>query len=446
MDIALDFFDEYVGDKLYSYLDNPIAKFAPQLGGNATAPTLSSLDLSSANNAVASVTAYLATVPGLSSLPRDNMLRQAISLYGITYVGIFVLYFSVATASYYLIFDKRMEKHPRFLKNQVAKEIAFSLEAFPMLDLLTLPWFVGDVRGHSQLYDSIAEGPFGDKGGVLPWLYMAFSAALFLWFTDFAIYWVHRWLHLPFLYKRLHKPHHKWIIPTPFASHAFHPVDGYFQSVPYHMACYMFPIHKYMFIGLFSFVNLWSIFIHDSDMLCGHPLEHYINGPAHHTLHHLYFTCNYGQYFTWADKAFSSFRVPAKDDDPLVAILSGRTNDHATVSAPAPLATGPAPPKLDIATPSPSPTLVAPSSSSLHAAAARVAAPEMKRVDSGLGSETELGLRSSSGGSSSSASSSGDEGAGPALTASEKKKAVPAAAATTGAAARPRREGLRARK
>jgi len=27
------------------------------------------------------------------------------------------------------------------------------------------------------------------------------------------------------------------------------------------MACYMFPIHKYMFIGLFSFVNLWSIFV-----------------------------------------------------------------------------------------------------------------------------------------------------------------------------------------
>ena len=289
MDIALDFFDEYVGDKLYSCLENPLAKLASPAAANASSSSLSlsSLDLSSAPNAVSSVTAYLATVPGLSSLPRDSMLRQALSLYAITYVGIFVLYFSVATASYYLIFDKRMEKHPRFLKNQVAKEIAFSLEAFPMLDLLTLPWFVGDVRGHSQLYDSIAEGPFGQQGGVMPWLYMAFSAALFLWFTDFAIYWVHRWLHIPFLYKRLHKPHHKWIsaslssrsllshpvdmhsrahayppaVPTPFASHAFHPVDGYLQSVPYHMACYMFPIHKYMFIGLFSFVNLWSIFV-----------------------------------------------------------------------------------------------------------------------------------------------------------------------------------------
>lgn len=30
-------------------------------------------------------------------------------------------------------------------------------------------------------------------------------------------------------------------------------------------------------------------------MITGHPLEHVINGPAHHTLHHLYFTVNYGQ-------------------------------------------------------------------------------------------------------------------------------------------------------
>jgi hypothetical protein len=30
-------------------------------------------------------------------------------------------------------------------------------------------------------------------------------------------------------------------------------------------------------------------------MITGHPLESIINGPAHHTLHHLYFTVNYGQ-------------------------------------------------------------------------------------------------------------------------------------------------------
>lgn len=216
MDIPLHYFDEYIGDRLYAALDNPFAHYAAaESGSTTTFKNVSSLaaaiDLSSTSAAVDSVARLVGSVPGLSSLGRDSIVRQALSLYGITYVGIFLLYFSVATFSYYAIFDHRMEQHPRFLKNQVRKEIAFSLEAFPLLDLLTLPWFVGDVRGWSMLYDSIEEGPFGKQGGALPWLYMAFSAAFFLWFTDFCIYWVHRWLHSPFLYKRLHKPHHKWI-------------------------------------------------------------------------------------------------------------------------------------------------------------------------------------------------------------------------------------------
>jgi sterol desaturase/sphingolipid hydroxylase (fatty acid hydroxylase superfamily) len=37
------------------------------------------------------------------------------------------------------------------------------------------------------------------------------SRCSFLLFTDYCIYWIHRWLHLPMFYKYIHKPHHKWI-------------------------------------------------------------------------------------------------------------------------------------------------------------------------------------------------------------------------------------------
>jgi hypothetical protein len=79
--------------------------------------------------------------------------------------------------------------------------------------------------------------------------------------------------------------------------------------------------------------------IHDSDMITGHPLEAIINGPAHHTLHHLYFTVNYGQvttpslqimpgiltdenlkYFTWADRVGKSYRKPESSLDPLLEV------------------------------------------------------------------------------------------------------------------------------
>lgn len=50
-----------------------------------------------------------------------------------------------------------MMKHPRFLKGQVRKEIAMSLRSFPVMMLLTLPWFEAEVLGYSKLYDDIDE-------------------------------------------------------------------------------------------------------------------------------------------------------------------------------------------------------------------------------------------------------------------------------------------------
>jgi sterol desaturase/sphingolipid hydroxylase (fatty acid hydroxylase superfamily) len=55
------------------------------------------------------------------------------------------------------------------------------------------------------------------------------------------------------------------------------------------------PMHKQLYLFLFVMVQIWTIFIHDGDMISGSWWEKYINSPAHHTLHHLYFTCNYGQ-------------------------------------------------------------------------------------------------------------------------------------------------------
>ena len=73
-----------------------------------------------------------------------------------------------------------------------------SVFGFFVRDLLPLPWFVGEVRGHSRLYDRVDE--YG-------WTYLVFSIGFFLFFTDMMIYWIHRWLHHPLLYARIHKVH-----------------------------------------------------------------------------------------------------------------------------------------------------------------------------------------------------------------------------------------------
>ena len=45
-------------------------------------------------------------------------------------------------------------------------------------------------------------------------------------------------------------------VPTPFASLAFEPIDGYSQSVPYHLFVFLFPMHKLTYIVSFVMIQV----------------------------------------------------------------------------------------------------------------------------------------------------------------------------------------------
>lgn len=119
----------------------------------------------------------------------------------------------------------------------------------------------------------------------------------------------------------------RWKVPTPFASHAFHPIDGFLQSCPYHIYPFLFPLHKVTYLFLFVFVNLWTVSIHDGDYRVPDLLRPYVNGSAHHTDHHLFYNYNYGQFFTLWDRIGSSFRSPSawKGESPLAQVLAGKS-------------------------------------------------------------------------------------------------------------------------
>lgn len=204
-----------------------------------------------------------------------------------------------ASLSYLFVFDKATANHPRYLKNQISLEIKQTLRSLPVMAFLTVPFFVAEVRGHSKMFDSTEDGP-----GL--W-YSILQFPLFIAFTDFFIYWIHRGLHHPLVYKRLHKPHHKWIMPTPFASHAFHPLDGFAQSVPYHVFPFIFPLQKWAYLLLFTFINIWTVMIHDGDYVANSAI---INGAACHSIHHEKFDFNYGQFTTFWDRFGGTYRRP----------------------------------------------------------------------------------------------------------------------------------------
>ncbi len=95
--------------------------------------------------------------PALSAWPRDYVPRQLTSVVVLTILGIHALYFIFATLSYYFVFNHDMMRHPKFLKNQVRLEIECSMAAFPAMTVLTLPWFMAEVRGYSKTYDDPAK-------------------------------------------------------------------------------------------------------------------------------------------------------------------------------------------------------------------------------------------------------------------------------------------------
>jgi lathosterol oxidase len=169
----------------------------------------------------------------------------------------------------------------------------------PVMALCTVPFFLVEIRGFTKLYESPSEAPW-------PWYQWA-QIPLFLLFTDCCVYWIHRSLHHPLFYKILHKPHHKWLMPTPYASYAFHPLDGFAQSLPYYIFPFLFPFQKLAYIFLFALVNIWTIIIHDGEFASQGPD---VNGATHHTVHHFYFNYNYGQYTTLCDRLGGSYRVP----------------------------------------------------------------------------------------------------------------------------------------
>ncbi|KAH8434246.1 sterol desaturase family protein [Aspergillus melleus] len=139
--------------------------------------------------------------------------------------------------------------------NQIRLEIKHAMLSMPGMAVLTALCFVVEVRGYTKLYDSPEEGPFA--------LYTYLQYPRFIAFTDCGIYFIHRGLHHPWVYKHLHKAHHKWIVSTPFASYAFHPVDGFSQSFPYHLYPFLFPLQKIAYLALFVFVTIWTVMIRE---------------------------------------------------------------------------------------------------------------------------------------------------------------------------------------
>ncbi len=157
------------------------------------------------------------------------------------------------------------------------------------------------------------------------WIALVDMAANQIWFAvlwflvpllhEFHFYWMHRMLHWPPLYARVHKVHHRNVNPGPWSGLSMHPVEHllYFSGFLYY---WILPAHPLHFIHHSLLVGLSPAQGHTG-------FDRVVTGPDRtfhlpyyaHYLHHRLFEVNYADGTIPLDKWFGSFHDGSAEAD-----------------------------------------------------------------------------------------------------------------------------------
>jgi lathosterol oxidase len=238
-------------------------------------------------------------LPRLLGLP-DNALVTWLTL---TISGLLV-YFTLSGLSYLVVYIvARRRFHPTYVADPPSDRKAMRLAAVGTLGNMALmtPIYALIGAGHSRIYWSVWE-----RG--VPWLVA--SAVLYIAFVDTVIYWSHRTMHTDFLYRHIHRYHHQWQVPNSWTSMAFHPLDSFVLAVPLHAFAFLVPLNGYLYFAMQGTMSLWSVASHDRVAIVR---RRWFNYADNHTLHHWFYQCNFGQFFTFWDRIAGTWRDPVAE-------------------------------------------------------------------------------------------------------------------------------------
>lgn len=211
-----------------------------------------------------------------------------------------VIYYGTAGAFHYInyVVDKeglfRTGKRRRPTWETISEQIWLAQRS--MFCYVALPvfsdWLIEE--GYTFCYYSMDE-----IGGFTSYLLLT---VIYFCLVEIGIYWMHRTLHTnKWLYKHIHARHHDYKTPetlTPWASIAFHPLDGILQASPYVFFLMFVPCHYITHLCMVFATAIWATYIHDTMDGDVEP----IMSNKYHTVHHTHYMYNFGQVFIFADR------------------------------------------------------------------------------------------------------------------------------------------------
>ena len=153
--------------------------------------------------------------------------------------------------------------------------------------------------GGTSLYTGPIENGIG-------WIYIAFSALLYLFVQDTWFYWTHRFMHHKKLFAATHAGHHRSVQPTPWASFSFDPIEAISSAWLLPVMALFVPLHLGAALALLMIMTINAVFNHAGwevypDKWVKGWFGKFIITASHHNLHHTKFTGNYGLYFRFWD-------------------------------------------------------------------------------------------------------------------------------------------------
>jgi sterol desaturase/sphingolipid hydroxylase (fatty acid hydroxylase superfamily) len=161
-----------------------------------------------------------------------------------------------------------------------------------------------DIRPLTTLYPQVS-----DRG----WLYYFVIFPLLFFVHDTYFYFIHRMMHLPFLYKHVHKVHHKSTNPSPWAAYAFHPFESLLEFGILPLFLFTIPLHSTHILLFFLAMIAYNVYGHLGFELFPRGFSYsklgcWINTSVNHNQHHQYFTGNYSLYFLFWDRILGTLR------------------------------------------------------------------------------------------------------------------------------------------
>jgi sterol desaturase/sphingolipid hydroxylase (fatty acid hydroxylase superfamily) len=229
----------------------------------------------------------------------------------ITFLIAFLLMMAIVSARFFLVAglfhwlfytgkEKKFKKigkpaDPAQFRREMINSFSGSAIFSLVICLSVLMW----QRGYTAVYLEVSSFPWW-------WLPLSFLLALLL--HEVYYYAMHRILHIPSLFRKVHRVHHHSKYPTPWTAFSFHPIESLLLALIFPVQLVLIPMHPVVILVQLVFMTVSSVINHlDMEIFPAWVRKWFIGG-AHHSVHHSHVNFNYGLHFTFLDKWFGTNR------------------------------------------------------------------------------------------------------------------------------------------